>query len=304
MAVNNQEQILLESGTNELEVLEFVIAGNSFGINVAKIRSLLQDQVIHPMPRSHPFVEGIIKPRDKPLTVIALDQYLGLERSGNPEKDILIIAGFNKMDVVFRVHAVENIHRISWETIEKPDRTIYGGEEGIITGIVRIKERLLSIIDFEKIIFDISPESGIDVQEIKAMGERSKNDQTVLIAEDSMLLRKLIVQSLDMAGYTSIIVCNDGQEAWDKLCELKGLEGDIRQRVSLVVTDIEMPQMDGHRLTKMIKADPDTKELPVIIFSSLIDDAMRYKGESVGADAQLSKPEIGNLVKIIDEMII
>ena len=123
-----------------------------------------------------------------------------------------------------------------------------------------------------------------------------------MIAEDSPLLSKLIVECLKKSGYTNLNINNNGQEAWDKLCEMKE-KGTILDDVHCIVTDIEMPKMDGHRLCKLVKDDDKMKHIPVIIFSSLINDDIRRKGESVGADAQLTKPEIGKLVDAIDGLV-
>ena len=295
--------ILLETGTNELEVLEFMIAGNSFGINVAKIVELMQVEEVQPMPHSHPCIEGIFQPRNEVYTLLDLAKYLNLSSSENPEKDIYIIANFNKMNVAFHVHAVESIHRISWEAIEKPDSIIYGGNEGVVTGIAKIGDRIVSILDFEKITYDISPETGINMEELEGYVDKAAYASPILIAEDSTLLRKMLFEALRTAGYTSIVTTTNGQEAWNFLQDVKSESGLLSEHVSLIITDIEMPQMDGHRLTKLIKTDPVLQELPVIIFSSLIDDNMKKKGMEVGADAQLSKPEIGNLVGLINMIL-
>lgn len=303
MALNNSE-ILLETGTNELEVLEFIIAGNNFGINVAKIRELMQYQPIQPMPRSHEFVEGIFKPRGEVFTIIDLASYLGLPPSEDTERDIFIVAGFSRMNIAFHVHSVESIHRISWNQIEKPNTTIYGGRDGIVTGIAKIKDRIISIVDFEKIVAEISPESSIQLSSISHLSDRPNVEKPILVAEDSEYLRKLLTEALRAAGYNNLIETANGQEAWDRLNSLRGTPATLPERVALVITDIEMPQMDGHHLCKRIKEDPDLRILPVIIFSSLIDEAMEFKGKSVGANAQLSKPQIGELVEIIDQLIL
>jgi len=300
--VKNTE-ILLESGTNEFEIMEFTIDEKSFGINVAKVREILQYTKINPMPNSHPCVEGIFRPRDIVLTVVNLPRYMNFPERPMTERDILIVTNFNKMMTAFHVHTIEEIHRISWEDIEKPDMTIYGGREGLATGIAKVDGKLITIIDFEKIIADISPASGIQVSEVEVYANRPRNRIPVLIAEDSALLEKMIIDSLKTAGYTNIMAMANGREAWDKLTELKDdVSKSLDEKVCCVVTDIEMPQMDGHRLTKLIKSDPVLKSLPVVIFSSLIDNEMFSKGVELGADAQISKPEIGKLVGIIDNL--
>lgn len=304
MADIKKSEILLESGTNELEVMEFTIADRHFGINVAKVVEIMQYNKVTPMPQSNPFVEGIFKPRETIMTVINLAAYLGLPPSDNEERDILIITVFNKINSAFHVHTVEAIHRISWTDIEKPDAAIYGGEEGLATGIARFDGRLITIVDFERIIADISPTSSIQVDDLKKLGQRPINNKPILIAEDSPMLEHLIVDCLEKAGYVNIISCANGQEAWAKLNEFKEMGGSIENHVACIISDIEMPQMDGHRLTKLIRDDVDLKRLPVIIFSSLITDEMRIKGHSVGATEQISKPEIEQLVGIIDRYIL
>ncbi len=304
MAEKKKKEILLESGTNELELLEFNIGDRHFGINVAKVVEIMRAEPVVPMPNSNPFVEGIFKPRSEIMTLINLPAYMGLPGSDKPDRDIYIITNFNKANSAFHVHSVDATHRISWDKIEKPDTTIYGGEEGLATGIARIEDRLVTIIDFEKILVDINPSAGIQMSEIDKLGYRSNSEKPIIIAEDSPLLEKMIVESITKAGYSKVTVCSNGKEAWELLQQYKATPLPIESLCALVVTDIEMPQMDGHRLTKLIKTDPELKMIPVIIFSSLINETMYEKGKMLGADAQLSKPEIGNLVKIIDEKIL
>lgn len=294
-------KILLENGTNELEVLEFTLDGNSYGINVAKIREIITYQEVTPVPNSHPSIEGIFMPRDKMITAIDLKNCL--QRGESKKGGLFIITSFNKLDIAFHVDTVVGIHRVSWKEIIKPDATISTAEEGISTGIIKFNNKLIIILDFEKIVSDINPETGLKVTDIDALGERERCDVPILIAEDSALLNKLIVDSLKRAGYNNLIHTENGQQAWDVIKECKE-EGTLKQHVQCVITDIEMPLMDGHRLTKLIKEDDETKDIPVIIFSSLVNEEMRRKGEALGADAQLSKPEIGNLVKTIDQFVL
>ena len=292
--------ILLESGTNELEVLEFTLGDNHYGINVAKIREILQYTPVTPVPNSHPSVEGIFMPRDAMITVIDLKKCLGLPETD--EKGLFIITNFNKLNVAFHVDEVIGIHRVSWENIIKPDSTIQGRDGSTATGVIKMNDKLVVILDFESIVSSISPETGLRVNDIDNMESRDRSDSTILIAEDSALLSKLITDCLKKAGYVKLIVTENGQEAWDKICELKAA-GDITEKLNCIITDIEMPLMDGHRLTKLVKSDAALKEIPVIIFSSLVNEEMRIKGEQLGADAQLTKAEIGQLVDAIDKLV-
>lgn len=293
-------KILLENGTNELEILEFRLGNNSYGINVAKIREIIPYQPVTPVPNAHPSIEGIFMPRETMITAVSLRNALQL---GDSEPGgLFIITNFNKLDVAFHVDSVMGIHRVSWTEIIKPDTTINNDQDGVSTGIVKFDERLVIILDFEKIVTDICPDTGLKMSEVDSFANRGRMQAPILIAEDSHLLNKLISDALSTAGYVNLTRTENGQEAWDYIS--KALEeGEVANRVHLVITDIEMPLMDGHRLTKLIKTNDELKHIPVIIFSSLVNDEMRVKGESLGADAQLSKPEIGNLVKEIDRLL-
>lgn len=293
--------ILLESGTNELEILEFRIGANYYGINVAKVREILPYKEPTPIPNAHPCIEGIFMPRDEIITIVDLAKHLNMPASDSG-KDMYIVTNFNKLSIGFHVHSVVGISRVSWAEISKPDATLNGNGAGIATGIIKLEGKLIVILDFEKIISDISPETGLKVSDIDQLGPRQRNSAPILIAEDSALLGKLISESLSKAGYTNLTMTMNGQEAWDKLNEYKAA-GTLDQKVKLIVTDIEMPQMDGHRLTKLVKDSSAFSHIPVVIFSSLVNDEMRRKGEALGADAQLSKPEIGFLVEAIDNIL-
>lgn len=295
-----ETSILLENGTNEVEILEFTLGDNHYGINVAKIREILQYQPVTPIPNAHYCVEGIFMPRDVMITVINLKESLGMH--DRTKDGLFIITNFNKLNIAFHVDKVVGIHRISWADIIKPDATINMEDQGVSTGVIKIDGKLIVILDFEKIVTDISPETGLKISEIENFQGRDRKESPILIAEDSPLLSRLIVDCLKRSGYTSLHVMDNGQEAWDYITERKK-DGTIRDQIHLVITDIEMPLMDGHRLTKLIKTDEEIYDIPVIIFSSLVNEEMRRKGAQLGADAQLTKPEIGKLVEAMDQLI-
>ncbi len=294
-------KILLENGTNELEVLEFTLGEFSYGINVAKIKEIIPYQPVTPVPNSHPSIEGIFMPRDIMITAIDLKNCLG--RGTSEQRGLFIITNFNSLNIAFHVEAVQGIHRVSWRNIIKPDSTVSTADASVSTGFIKREGKLIIILDFEKIVSDINPETGLKITDIDSLGERSRSDIPILIAEDSMLLNKLIVDSLKKAGYVNLMHTENGQEAYDIIQECKQ-KGTLDEHVKCLITDIEMPLMDGHRLTKLVKSDDKTKHIPIIIFSSLVNEEMRRKGEQLGADAQLSKPEIGNLVKEIDKLVL
>ena len=298
---NEKNEILLESGTNEIEIMEFTVAGNLYGINVAKVDEIMLSQPVKAMPHTHPSVEGIFKPRQQVITVVNLPRYLGYETPAQ-EKDLFIITNFNKMNIAFRVHTVIGISRISWTAIQKPDKAISGNGESVATGIAQANNQLVTILDFERIVTEIAPDSSIQMEEIEALGPRERNIHPILLAEDSVLLSKMIREALVKAGYTNLHSFSNGLELWEFLTKLKKTNA-VADNASLIITDIEMPQMDGHRLTKLVKEDPELKHIPLVIFSSLITEEMRIKGKELGADEQMSKPEIGHLVAVIDQLL-
>lgn len=295
--------ILLESGTNELELLEFVVGTQHYGINVAKINELCPYQEPTLVPNSHEYIEGIFMPRERIITVIDLARALGLPTSGDSTHDMYIITNFNRLHTAFHVQEVLGIHRVSWKDIVKPDSTISGSGKGVATGITKIDDKIIVVLDFEKIVTEVNPETGLKLSEIEAMGERSRHDCPILMAEDSPLLLEMLKKCLIKAGYTHLIPTTNGLEAWNILDRMMDEGGVVGQDIALVITDIEMPQMDGHHLTKRIKEDPRFDGLPVVIFSSLVNEEMKKKGEALGVDAQLSKPEIGSLVNKLDLLL-
>ena len=297
----DKNEILLESGTNEIEIMEFTIAGSLYGINVAKVDEIMLCQPVKAMPHTHPAVEGIFKPRETVITVLNLPRYLGYETELQ-EKDLFIITNFNNMHIAFRVHTVIGISRISWTAIQKPDKAISGKGESVATGIAQCNGDLVTILDFERVVAEIAPETSIQLEEIEEMGPRTRNNQPILLADDSILLSEMIKEALTKAGYTNLKQFSNGLELWEYLCMLKNM-GEVEQKAALIITDLEMPQMDGHRLTKLVKEDEVLRNIPLIIFSSLISDEMRIKGKELGADEQMSKPEIGHLVSVMDRLL-
>ncbi len=301
--MSNQQGILLESGTNELEIVEFQVGESSFGINVIKVKEIIQPIPVTFIPLAHPHVEGIIQLRGEVLPVVHMGKVLNIPFSSEKEKEKYIVAEFNKQKVVFHVDNVSKIHRISWGQMEKPSDMYQGGASHVI-GVIKKENDMLLLLDFEKIMMDINPESGIHIESIKKLGVRERSNKKIVIAEDSPLLRKLLHDTLDEAGYGNTEFFENGKDAITYLENIEKVSPDISEHVQLVVTDIEMPQMDGHTLTRLIKASPGLAKLPVIIFSSLITEDLRHKGDQVGAEEQVSKPEINELVQKIDQYIL
>lgn len=303
LALENNKGILLESGTNELEIVEFEVANNKFGINVIKVKEIIQPISVTFIPHVHPHVEGIIQLRGEVLPVVDMLKVLGIQYTERNPQQKYIVAEFNKQRVVFHVDNVTQIHRISWDQIEKPSDMYQGGTSQVI-GVIKRNEEMILLLDFEKIMVDINPASSISVESVKKLGPRDRSEKKVLIAEDSPLLRKLLHDTMLEAGYVNTEFFENGRDAYDYLEALSKADKSIENHVQLVITDIEMPQMDGHHLTKKIKTNPALQKLPVIIFSSLITDDLRHKGDQVGAEDQISKPEITELILRMDQLIL
>ncbi|MBS4172316.1 chemotaxis protein [Bacillus sp. FJAT-49736] len=297
-----KSEILLESGTNELEIIEFQLQNNTFGINVIKVKEIIQPVPVTFIPHAHPYMEGIIQLRGEVLPVIDLAKVLNIGGSDDSSKEKFIVSEFNQLKVIFHVHNVSQIHRISWDQIEKPSDMYTGGGQQII-GVIKRENDMILMLDFESIITEMNPGTGISVDKVKKLGKRERSNKHIVAAEDSPLLRKLLHDTLLEAGYENVEFFENGQDALEYLAGKVQGSKSIENDVHLVITDIEMPKMDGHHLTKKIKEDPKLSQLPVIIFSSLITDSLMHKGELVGADAQVSKPEINELILTIDKHI-
>jgi two-component system chemotaxis response regulator CheV len=303
----NNTKILLEAGTNEMEIVEFSISGNIYGINVAKVREIIKyPENVIPVPELHPAVEGVVNLRGKVTPIINLPKYLGSCAEIDKSKAYVIVSEFNQNTIGFCVDAVDTIRRLSWAQIEPPSGAV-AAEDGVVVAIVKFDDRMVLLLDFEKITAYISPDSSMQGKAdiaIEEAPELDRSTKTILVAEDSKYILKIIVNTLQGAGY-KIHTATDGMVAWEYLDSLVNQEGfsSITDHIDLVITDIEMPQMDGLSLIKNIKNHNSLRALPCLVFSSLINREMATKCKSVGADGQISKPEIGSLVELVDKFI-
>ena len=294
--------ILLESGTGEVEVIEFRANDVNYAINVIKVKEIIDMPAsgVTKMPESKKEIAGLILCRDEILPVIDLKYILNREKSSELGQR-LIVCEFNKVKVAFNIDDIIGVHRIKWSDIRKPNNMF---DESLAVGNIVLNGKIIVMLDFEKIVTDISPKSGISEDRLVSIEYKDRSELKLVLADDSPLIRKLLRETLTKAGFTNMKIFDDGEQALDYL---EGLKKDLGKsfvkEVQLLITDIEMPQMDGLTLTRKVKEDEVLKRLPVIIFSSLITDDLRHKGESVGADAQLSKPEIEELIGVVDQLL-
>lgn len=299
---NSAKGILLESGTNEFEIVEFTVGPVTYGINVAKVREVINPVTVTKMPNTHPYVEGVFTLRGKVMPLVNLARALGCDQPSGTHK--IIVSELNNYYVGFLVNEVSRIHRISWKEMEPPPNIT---NSDMVVGIVKMTDKMVVLLDFEKIVSDINPEINRKLTTIPSVSENVRDlrkNKHILIAEDSKMLRDLLIATLHSAGYVNIINTENGALAWDKLEAIAKNVGNIQDSVQLIITDIEMPQMDGHHLLKRIKDHDKLKILPVLIFSSLINEEMRRKGETLGATAQVTKPEISQLIDLVDKFIL
>lgn len=295
-------EILLESGTGELEVIEFVVNDNHYAINVVKVREVIPmpKDGLTKLPETKEEIAGVILCRNEILTIVDL-KYILANKHKCPLGSKVIVCEFNKIKVAFNIDDVVGVHRIKWTDIVKPDELT---DSSLVVGNIVLGDKIISMIDFEKIVTDICPSSGISEDRIVDVDYHDRNNVKLVLADDSALIRRLLKDTLIKAGFNKLTFFDDGQKALDYLLDLQKDKGeDFINEVQLLITDIEMPQMDGLTLTRKIKENNVLKKLPVIVFSSLITDELRHKGEECGADAQLSKPEVEQLVAKVDELI-
>ncbi len=367
-----QTSILLESGTNELEIVEFfvdeaapdasapgVVPGDEscvgdapggvaafgvagaplcgslrrrYGVNVAKVLEIIRMQPITALPQMpHPAVLGAFPHRDgRVIPLVDLAKYLGISRDLHGEPKI-IVTEFNTVITGFLVSGVNRIHRISWTSVEAPGRFLQEASRNSITGMVRLEGRVVFLLDMESIVAEMHPDLSIrmgqpllqerpkaaepmplqpqDAQDaqIKAHVDLPPRRYRILHADDSGSVRRLVRNLMEAGGRFELLQANDGQEAWDMLESLRR-EADttgvpLTDLVQAVVSDIEMPRMDGLTLCRRIKEDSVLRVLPVALFSSLVSERLGHKGESVGADAQFAKPDLQSLSQKVLELL-
>lgn len=304
-----QTSVLLSSDTNELEIVEFHIdepnqeggtKKSYFGVNVAKVREIIRIPTIWKVFNSHPAVAGMIKLRDKVITVIDLATVLN-RTSDTIAPDKIIVLEFNRLTVGILVHGVTRIHRISWQHVEPPSASIEGTN---VTGLVKMDDRIVLLVDFEKIIGEICAEYSL-----KGIGEGGETapaavaNRTIMVADDSPFIRSTLASTLRSAGYT-IEEFENGELAWQAITDrLDRLGERFSQEVGLLITDVEMPKMDGLHLTSLIRKEPRLSRFPVVIFSSMASEDNRKKWSDLGAQAIITKPDLPNLIEIVGSLI-
>jgi len=299
----------LKTGKNELEIIDFRIFEDRedglyewiLGVNVAKVKEVLRTPPLTKVPNMPKEVEGMAEIRGELIPVVSIAKWIGIDEPPERKKYLLFME-FLREKVGVIIHAAKRIRRISWSDIKKAPDVLNTRLNGRITGVVDTEEGLLLILDFEGILHDMGLLKVFDVEKVKEIEVPHKLN--ILVAEDSPVARKIIKDILESAGH-HVIITEDGKQAWDKLNELlqkAQQEGkSIRDYIDLVLTDIEMPSMDGLTLTNLIKHTPGFLDLPVIVNTTLSDEANKQKAYTVGADDFIVKFDAKSILEMINK---
>jgi two-component system chemotaxis response regulator CheV len=304
MEAEKRNGILLDSGTNEVEIMEFFLSGQSFGVNVAKVKQIIQfdETLIIHIPHSNPAALGAYLFRDETIPMIDLKKALDFQET-QVEKPLALVTEFNSLVNAFLIDGVNRIHRVSWKEI-KPMNAMLEGFVSSFTGSVNIENREILIVDLEQLVAEVDPESQLKQLEENDEEEfQKKHGIKIVIAEDSTYMRNTLFKSLKTLGFNVIETFDNGQSAYDYIVSLKEKavsEGkSVREYLDMLITDIEMPQMDGLTLCKQLKEQPELSKLQVAVFSSLINKQLEEKCKKVGVDYYAAKPKLEELNKII-----
>jgi len=296
-----QGKILLESGTNEVEILEFYVGDQPFGVNVAKVTQALvwKDQKVTSLPSAPQTVLGSVYFRDTPISVIDLRELLELSQENvNLETQLLLVMEFNGKMFGFVIDSINGILRVSWKDFQPIDQNLRVEDDSAVTGTVTQSDRIILILDIEALVAKIDPSISLEsyLSKVNLKGEVDRSTVKVVYAEDSMVVQKKTTELLHQAGFTDVRSFTTGQQAFDFLTSAKPSEVDI------ILSDIEMPEMDGLTLCKQVRTQTPHHAVPFVFYSSLINEQMKVKCASVGGNASFSKPEVHQIVDALEQL--
>lgn len=316
ITAERKDGILLTSGTNEVEFIEFSVGDTSYGINVAKVQRVLARpavKVSHGSNLPNSAILGTIYVQDQPVQLIDLRRALQIEDETRVAEDrqLILVTRFNKLTISFLIDQVNKIHRTSWDEFE-PLALVEGGDidQGYVTGTIKIDGRVIVILDLEHLILEYLPQKEEEMGEVSSSESalfEKRARKNIIYAEDSHIIRKMMLKTLAENGYSNVTSFEHGGMAYEHLLKQKQSAEEagecLADRVHCVITDIEMPRMDGLTLCKSLKEAASEREIPsVVVYSSLVNEEMAKKCKSVGADAQISKPHGKEIVEVIDRL--
>ena len=320
MKENTKREILLESGTNEMEILEFYLGEQSFGLNVQKLIEIIpyDEKRKTTIPGSPPSIVGVFEVRGQSITLIDLGLHLQKfpkQETNEETRKIVLVCRFNKRTNAFLVDGVNQIHRQSWNDVV-PMAFYLDQFRPRFTGSVSINNREILIVDFEHVVSEVDPDltinqhgfgSGAITIDAGENTRKSRESVGLMLAEDSSVIRLSIQKVLTNSGYEKLAIFPDGEDCYKAICQLlkqcNNAEEELLKHLDLLITDIEMPKMDGLTLCRKIREELGLKKLKIVMFSSLITEQMALKCDSVGADGYMSKPEINELISLVDDLV-
>jgi len=316
MSDYQKQEILLETGTNEMEIIEFYLGTQSFGINVHKLKEIItfDQESLTVVPGSSEGMLGTLLLRGSTIPLIDLKAHISQKEDDldNDVRRVVLVCEFNDRVNGFKVDGVNQIHRVSWEDVQ-PMASFIDQYRPRFTGSVNIDGREILIVDLEHIVAEFDSESNLDYEadlhsdEMREKLPHTREKMKLMMAEDSALIRAGIEKVLKGSNYTDLQVFVDGQECYEHILEIKQrvIDGEpLDTLLNLLISDIEMPKMDGLTLCKKIKDDPILKDIKVVMFSSLINEQMVVKCDQVGADGYATKPQIPYLVEMMDKFLV
>jgi len=293
-SVNQRTQLV---GQNRLELLLFRLNGRQrFGINVFKVREVLQCPPLTVMPKLNSCIRGVAHIRGQTISVIDLSMAMGKRPIQDISKCFIIISEYNRSVQGFLVHSVERIINMNWESILPPPKG--AGRINYMTAVTEVDGELVEILDVERILNEISPVSTeVSAELVEASVERNPHGRPVLVADDSSVARKQVQRALEAIG-VQCVLAKDGREALNMLLEM-AKQGPILEQIALVISDIEMPEMDGYTFTAEIRNNPNLKDLHVILHTSLSGVFNQAMVQKVGANNFIAKFQPDELAKAV-----
>ncbi|WP_429090974.1 chemotaxis protein CheV [Aeromonas rivipollensis] len=293
-SVNQRTQLV---GQNRLELLLFRLNGRQrFGINVFKVREVLQCPPLTVMPKLNSCIRGVAHIRGQTISVIDLSMAMGKRPIQDLSKCFIIISEYNRSIQGFLVHSVERIINMNWESILPPPKG--AGRINYMTAVTEVDGELVEILDVERILNEISPVSTeVSAELVEASVERNPHGRPVLVADDSSVARKQVQRALEAIG-VQCVLAKDGREALNMLLEM-AKQGPILDQIALVISDIEMPEMDGYTFTAEIRNNPNLKDLHVILHTSLSGVFNQAMVQKVGANNFIAKFQPDELAKAV-----
>jgi len=305
---------ILDSAGNEFEIIEFLVSGQSFGINVSKVKQIVQfsPELLTSVPNASPNVMGIFLFRGEGISLVDLHKALNVppEEKGL-ETALVLVTEFDEETTGFLIDGVNRIHKVSWSSIH-PINAFLESFGSSFTGSINIENREILMVDLEHVIAEINPDSDMlaRADRIEPLSKESLGVDPaklkIAIAEDSSFIRKGMVDSLKKAGFEIAAAFDNGLSAFERVKAMRDEElaggPTLDSQISLLITDIEMPKMNGITLCKSIR-ELGVSKLPVVVFSSIVNKQMTEKCNAAGVSAFISKPRMEDLNKTVLEIL-